>query len=73
MMVGSNVWSQIGSGDSTSESGDTLCSHCHLYMSNISISESTALSHASGNAFVTLNLMSPRLCYMIHCRFDNQW
>ena len=50
VMVGSNVWSQIGSGNANSESGDTRCSDVHLYMSNVSIRESTALSIVTGNA-----------------------
>jgi hypothetical protein len=57
MMVGSNVWSQIGSGNSISVSDDTRCSNCHFYMSNVSISESTALSHASGNVICIETVM----------------
>lgn len=59
MMVGSNVRSQIRSGDSISASSETRCSNCHLSMSNVSISESTALSHASGNIFYVACFITP--------------
>lgn len=49
MMIGSSSRSQIGTGNSISTSGDTHLSDCHLNMTNVSISQSAALSIASGN------------------------
>jgi hypothetical protein len=63
MMIGSNSRSQIGTGDSISTSGDTHLSDCHLNMTNISISQSAALSIASGN------LMTSRLAILLYLRF----
>jgi hypothetical protein len=48
VMVGSVVWSQIGGGNSNAASLDTFCSNCHINLTNVSISESVALSNASG-------------------------
>jgi hypothetical protein len=63
MMIGSSSRSQIGTGDSISTSGDTHLSDCHVNMTNVSISQSAALSIASGN------LMASRLVILLYLWF----
>jgi hypothetical protein len=63
MLIGSNSRSQIGTGDSISTSGDTHLSDCHLNVTNVTISQSAALSIASGN------LMTSRLVFLLYLRF----
>ena len=57
VMVGSIVWCQIGVGKSNAASLDTFCISCHVNLTNISTSESIALSNASGTQPAVLLLL----------------
>ncbi len=52
MMIGPDVRSEIGSGDSIAKSEETECNNCRVSMTDISIRNSSALSQMSGERLV---------------------
>ena len=60
IMIGSYSWSYDFSGQSIARSGDTNCSGCTVNVSDVAMSNSTAVSSATGNMLAAF--------YALQCR-----
>ena len=48
IMIGSYLWSFSISGQSTAQSGDTYCSGCAVNVSDVTVTNSIAVSNGNG-------------------------